>query len=302
VAFIDDLDKAVGMFSTGMDRLNQTQAFNKASERINEINTTVTNEMEKRTQLNEASQELGRGLLQANAPISKIQAAFTSFGAAPLPGAKEQIAVGVQSGDDATLAKGLKQDKANLQMAHNNALELQRATGGSSTPKLRNLAPGELEKINGIDANVIQGTDLLNRMESDPQLSSWVSGRIPFAAEARAVFDTKFAAFKADTGRFFDQYRKMITGAAASVKEIAILEKNIPQAKDRPKVFRAKMRSFLKTYKVVRARTLANLGKAGRDISGFTATEDLRADQRPVDKPTSDASKLSTGIVGLTGL
>jgi len=130
VAFIDDLDKAVGMFSAGMDRLNQTQAFNKASERINEINTTVTNEMEKRNQLNAVSQELGRGLIHANAPISRIQAALTTYGAPALPSAEEQIEVGVQFDDKESLKTGQAKQIATGAVKQQRALDLQVAAAG----------------------------------------------------------------------------------------------------------------------------------------------------------------------------
>lgn len=81
-----------------------------------------------------------------------------------------------------------------------------------------------------------------------------------------------FLAWKANVQDAFQQYRVAITGAQASDKEIALLQKNRPNENDTYDVFMKKAEAVQKVGRQVMARYISNLGKAGYDVSGYENT------------------------------
>lgn len=77
---------------------------------------------------------------------------------------------------------------------------------------------------------------------------------VPVISDLAAQFADKrgeFAAFKAETKKFFQQYRKVITGAQASYREISILEPIFPKTSDRPEVFIAKLKAARRSLEII---------------------------------------------------
>lgn len=86
----------------------------------------------------------------------------------------------------------------------------------------------------------------------------------------RNTFDPRYGSFKTAYDQWFQvDYRKAVTGAQASERELTVLKSNIPDLGDTREVFLKKFETFIKIRKVQAARSLINAGKAGRDISKF---------------------------------
>lgn len=90
--------------------------------------------------------------------------------------------------------------------------------------------------------------ELLDRNfdEISNQLGPFFSGAPIFRTIANYTDDALANSFVASVGQGFDVYRKAITGAQAGMKEISLLEKNVPSKNDRPNTFLSK--SYLNAY------------------------------------------------------
>jgi len=96
MGFLDDLTKATTLFNQGVQDLATTNAFNRASEQVQEIKNQQLDQLESRQAAEQVSQQLAQDLAASGAPASQIQAGFASFSPAPLPGGAELISEGVQ--------------------------------------------------------------------------------------------------------------------------------------------------------------------------------------------------------------
>lgn len=304
MAFIDDLGKAVSIFNDGMSQLATTQAFDKATKQINQLQTDIVDEQERRKAAQQISQQLTQDLLQAGAPVSKIQLAATAFGAPPSPSAEQLIREGdVTKGQELQKAQAFIPEKlleARKRRDFDRQKDLLALKQSAQSNKLKTIPVGELKMIGERDDEIALGKQLLGRLNVDPGLVAPIAGRIPGGAATRAIFDPEFAAFKADVGRWFDIYRKRITGAQASVQEINILQKNIPNIEDPPNIFRAKIKSLLSIGRAQRARQLQKLKKAKFDI-GLLAEEDSASKVQDTGKSpiTPSTPSPSANIPGL---
>jgi hypothetical protein len=107
-----------------------------------------------------------------------------------------------------------------------------------------------------------------------------------------------FLAWKANVQDAFQQYRVAVTGAQASDKEIALLAKNRPTENDTYDVFIKKTTEVRKTGNQVLRRYIANLARAGYDISGYQDTlEALNSEMQGLQMQSGgNKGTLSTGM------
>jgi hypothetical protein len=87
----------------------------------------------------------------------------------------------------------------------------------------------------------------------------------------------EFAGFKAESGQFFDQYRKEITGAGATDAERKDLGKNQPTVKDPPGVYAEKLKRTLEIGQAIIRRRASMLNQKGYDAQPFLDELDIDA-------------------------
>ena len=107
-----------------------------------------------------------------------------------------------------------------------------------------------------------------------------------------------FLAWKANVQDAFQQYRVAVTGAQASDKEIQLLAKNRPTEDDTYEVFIKKTTEVQKTGNQVLRRYIANLARAGYDVSGYQDTlEALNSEMQGLQMQSGgNKGTLSTGM------
>lgn len=129
-------------------------------------------------------------------------------------------------------------------------------------------------------SNVDQIMDLLGR---NSEWTGSYDGRVP-----DMLVGADQVAWRTAIGLLNDQYRRLITGAAAGDKEMAMLRSRLPQATDTYKDFIAKMEMFRQATANSRNTYLKNLGRKGKDVSeyetpsvsfekGFTTKDDIKS-------------------------
>lgn len=112
-------------------------------------------------------------------------------------------------------------------------------------------------------------SDLNNLMGSLGNNDNWV-GPIDGALSDRLVGDDQVA-FRSAVGKYNDAYRKAITGAGASEKEMSTLASRLPSIYDSPGAFKKKAAEALKELERKKAVLASNLTKGGKDVSKFVA-------------------------------
>ena len=119
--------------------------------------------------------------------------------------------------------------------------EVLRKENAPQRPK--NLTTAETNAVLSLESSGVRLAGLKNQVETDPEISQLLG---PLSPEARSNLvrqlanDAKFAKFASGALKEFNQYRKQITGAAASFPEIKLLEPTYPQLTDPPDVFVSK--------------------------------------------------------------
>jgi hypothetical protein len=261
--FLDDLLKSGTFLQNQINQLQISRTMEQANETVSAIKTNVQDEMEQRKQLQTLSNALVSDLARFGAPAQTIQMLAQSYGPQPLEDANTLLAQGVILDDQDSLEKGRS---LQMEMMRPQMLMAQAKSGGGGDP----LSDKSLESINELDAQSEALTDLLGKAAKNPNLLGPGASRIPF----RSKFDPEYADFESQVGRFYDSYRKAITGAGAAGIELEKLEKNIPMVSDRPEVFKKKVQTMLRIGDKVKRRYLVNQQKSGRDIKGFQADVD----------------------------
>jgi hypothetical protein len=96
-----------------------------------------------------------------------------------------------------------------------------------------------------------------------------IAGRLGVLRTKVGAGDPQVTAFRAEVGSQLADYIKGISGAAASDKERAFLEQNVPNVNDSDDEFMAKLDRLETWAKRKRGTLLDALGAAKRDVSGF---------------------------------
>ncbi len=116
--------------------------------------------------------------------------------------------------------------------------------------------------------NTAQAYDVINKKLNTAE--DWrnyvgpIRGRLPDEAVG-----PEEARFRVEMNQLFNEYRKAITGAAASAQELRFLEKAIPSIKDKPDNFKAKVEELQNILKRKRDTQLGVLESQGKDVTAF---------------------------------
>lgn len=211
MSFVDDLNKAVGIFKQGTEDLAVTSAFNRASAKIQELRQQGLKEMEEREQSNMIAQQLSQELLQSGAPVSRVQAAFQAFSAAPLTSAEDQIQVGVQSGDQGLVQQGQtiqrEQSRVSMEFKSRQATRKAQADANKSLGKeFRTRVNDRQKEFNRLTAKNMQSLDQANAAVSALKLKNPV---------ADSAIKTMLAKASGEVGNLTEAEREMFAGSPA---------------------------------------------------------------------------------------
>jgi hypothetical protein len=143
------------------------------------------------------------------------------------------------------------------------------ADTGDKMIKLRPLSAVQTKAISDIDNALAIQQDALTMMKDSGLKPDPVTGRIPVVGDVINVFTKKpeWQEWQAKVDRAFQMYRKIVTGAQASDKEIARLVPLMPTSKDKdPEVYTRKALSVLEEMSKSREIILNVYEGVGFDI------------------------------------
>lgn len=239
------------MFDNQMQTFKQTQAFAKASEQINQANTNLTKEMEKRQAIQGAAQTLAQDLLVAGAPVSRIQAAFQAFSPQAPPSSAEMIGVGIQTDNKDLVQTGIKQDKALGQASQDFKKELL-----SMQMSARNTQPDK--SLRGmIDQRQREFNSVTKKMfESYQQADTAIQALDLKNPVADSAVKTMLAKASGEVGNLTEAEREMFGGSQAYVAKVKRLA-NMGAVGLLPEADRALLRQVASVYRQSVERQIA---------------------------------------------
>lgn len=276
---LDDLYKSLSMFQDGMQKLAINQGIQGATSQVEQLNSQMMSEMEKRQAQTQIAKNLSLQLTQAGANGQQIQTAMGAIAPPTIANSADAYNQAVATNDPGLMkmAKDMQgfeekpkldqlnatgqnaKDVANIngawhmkaaQMAANQKLELRNQKKPIPTPLM--------EKITALDDQLTELSALRGSMASmKDNMGPWSGSDV---TGAKAFLNPAFGNFKAQVGRQFDEYRKRITGAGAGEKEIKMLEANQLSIRDTPELFEQKLSTLEKLATTVRNRRLKQYG------------------------------------------
>lgn len=224
MSFIDDLNKSVGMFNQSVQGYTTQRAFERARQQVDEIKTTMDEGAAQREALNSTSQQLAQDLLQAGAPISRVQAAFQAFSPAPLPSAEEQIQKGVMFDDPALVTQGQEIQEETSKVAFNQKRKL--ALEGLRKQQTVVTKQFEKEKRQRIDLRQREfnrnARDNFKALDQASTAALALKLKNPVADSA---IKTMLAKASGEVGNLTEAEREMFAGSPALARRAARLSK-----------------------------------------------------------------------------
>ncbi len=159
----------------------------------------------------------------------------------------------------------------------------QRAAAKEEKLKLKmKISDKQAKDITDYDNTLNNIDQILSVLGKNSNFTGSFDGRVP---DMLASSDQ--VAWRSMIGLLNDQYRRLITGAAAGDKELKMLQSRLPQATDTYKNFIAKANAFAKTTANSKTAYLAGLTRQGKDIGEFA---------NPVDFDKTFDSKANSNV------
>lgn len=291
----DDLLTAFQMLSNSVKEYALQDVFTKADEQVKAIKDAGLTDMKARRAIQDVAQSVGiralglgadasqvdsvRKLLQGpdpttfSNPMEAIMSGLTQQGASPLEAAT--TAIGIQE-EQAIKAE---QRRANIAAQTDERRAKLRPPSKSSQ-----LNPKERADISDLRVSVDTFKDLTSFVDDNKSLIGPASGRI--WSTKVSDLDPKAAEFRTRVDQLFNEYRKRITGAAAAVQELEVLQQSFISGKETLASFKAKLRVIQGSAQKTLNTKLDTAKRSGINVDAFS---DIIEDDKMGSAPAANA-------------
>lgn len=279
----DDLFKAMGMFTEGVQDLQRNRSLDAAMQQVNAIKTSELDESKQRAAVQQVSNELSANLFKYGAQPAAIEQLRNSL-SPQYKNPAEMIAMGATTGNESLIQAGQKADiaatagdMAKLKYTSDQAMKLQQLKGQQEmqTQAIKNMGTeGKLPVNEVVDkfSTALSAEKGLKSMLVEMKKSPGLVGPIDqLAPKTRAKFDAKFAHFRTKSKQLFDQYRVAVTGAGASTSELKMLEESFPVGNETEDAYKAKTEAALEMGRNLLSSRADALEASGYRTSGLRA-------------------------------
>ncbi len=290
-----ELFQALKMFGDGMKSYGLSTSINEANQRSQDIKKQIMPDMEKRQALSSLANDVTMQLAAGGADSSAMAAVHSAIAPPSASTADQAILMGNLNGDRGLMEAGMavrkEQDlrsmnewaqKFKMQEMAQDRQDARTEKRAARAPKV--LDSATLNEITSVQTTSAQLNGLLSQINKFKGKIG-AQNRIPGLNAVKQYIDPEYAAFTADLGTYFDSYRHAVTGAGAGPGELDMLMKNVPNISDSPASLESKIKASLKAGQRTLQIKLQTLGRAGRDVGGFT---DLMIPNGVHETPASD--------------
>ena len=264
---LDDLLKGFQALDEGLTKFAVGRGVAQAQEQVNQINSSQMKELERRQALSGIANQLTMQLTQAGANPNQVAQAAGAVMPSAIKNSGDFLTQAALTGDQELAGRGqqLQQQENAVQTGENaknrsNQLTIARE-GNASSEKIAGMQIGAasqraaekklelprqaFDKFSTALGNRQMLVELMDKWKSDPKVRTYVGLRGKDIAGARKYFNENLAAFQAEVAQAFNEYRKSITGAAASDKELVDLRTSLFNVDNSPESFEAILKRTL---------------------------------------------------------
>lgn len=145
-------------------------------------------------------------------------------------------------------------------------------------------AEAVVNTVSDFDASIATASRLMelkDKVDTGPLVS-----RIPDLVASNERIE-----LEALTKELFNQYRKAITGAGASIAEIEDLQKSMPSMNDNDDPYKTKLQAFINKAERSKNIHLLNQTRNGKDMSAFMAPDDAQMMAFAIQNPNDENAK-----------
>lgn len=289
----EDLFAAFDRLVSGIQQYSAGKALSSAQQKIQDLNSQQLDEFAKRDAQQQIAQQAGAriGSITGNAS----QGALAMQGLAPqaidlqeqqlratkqptIAAATEVIknkAIAEKTqAEERALANQIKLEKVKGQLD----IDKQRvANEGKAAKGLKPLPKAVDNQLTTLDTQTAAAQALIDQLEANPDLGAGIGPVGSFRPDL--TMTPEAVAYRTSVKQQFDAYRRIVTGAAASVPELKSLKFSTVSDSDTVENLKAKANQLIQSGKLVQKTLIQRAQKRGHDITGFEEflTEDKSA-------------------------
>lgn len=289
--FLDDLEKAMGIYRSARANIITENAVDGANEQAKSIKERLErgeiSRLAAREELSQSAKELTLDLAVQGVPATTLQGIEKALSPDPLLSANDRFALAMEADQGSTEQLKLVTDarqqsrfenensilKENRKIQHQFDLldakqkfQLQRDMKKAEEKRDKRFDKdfnslselnAQMDALGELEKNITLATGGFNLVPGVKQLSNFLFSDNAVAEQRRNTF-------------FQKNLRKPLTGAQASPKEMVMLEKLMPTPTDRDAVAMAKMQELRDGVRKIRDRFIANLRARGANVDKYT--------------------------------
>lgn len=294
------------MLTEAVKGLAVNNAIKRAQGKVDELNNNAElDQFEKIKQQQAIAKNVGASIIGFGGSASAAQNAMMSL-APDVPDSRLAQLEATGKGSIAEAQKALQeealqkeQDKEDraferqkklLQLQQQGAKTLQEMK--ASGKPMKQLTRPESDKLYTLADRQTSLEQLLNDFDERGGAIGPIAGRVSDLASvipgsSAAGFSPDAIAYRSQVMQDFNEYRRIVTGAAASVPELKSLRPATIVETDTPENFKAKAKAILAAGKLVAKKRLDIARRQGKDVSGFEQEFDLGAPAAPSGAPNN---------------
>lgn len=301
MADFDAMMKGMQLFQQGVKTFTTARAINQAQDEVNQLANSEMDEMEKRQKLTAISQNMALNMLKGGADVNDVQVAsakvapvaintpMDAYMQGQLTGSKKLQEVGTktQNFEDATKERDRAMHRDIAKLNSDTQLQVAGIKASSTANRLRPLQTPELAELNGLDDEIVTGSNLISEVKRNP----WLVGPVAGATDKRGKVDPRYAAFSMEADTWLRNYIKRMSGSQVTDQERDELKAIRPGTTNSTSEFLAKANKAIEIAQNIKKRRIRQFQIAGRDVRGFLA----EIDQEQAAPPPSGQSSSPQG-------
>lgn len=290
----EDLFAAFDRLVSGIQQYSAGKALSSAQQKIQDLNSQQLDEFAKRDAQQQIAQQAGAriGSITGNAS----QGALAMQGLAPqaIDMQEQQLRATKQptiaAATEVIKNKAIAEKTQSEERALNNSIKLEKVKGQLDIDKQRVANEGKVaakglkplpkavdNQLTTLDTQTAAAQSLIDQLESNPDLGAGIGPVDSFRPDL--TLSPEAVAYRTSVKQQFDAYRRIVTGAAASVPELKSLKFSTVSDSDTIANLKAKAKQLIDSGKLVQKTLIQRAQKRGHDITGFEEflTEDKSA-------------------------
>ncbi len=281
----EELFAAFDRLVSGVQQYSAGKTLDDAQRKIQDLNSQQMDEFAKRDAQQQIAQQAGAriGSITGNASAGAL--AMQGLAPQALDLQEQQLRATKQptiaAATEVLKNKAIAEKTQAEERALRNAIKLEEVKGKLDIKKQEVANQGKLNakaglkplpkavdtQLTTLDTQTAAAQSLIDQLEANPDLGAGIGPVGSFRPDL--TLSPEAVAYRTSVKQQFDAYRRIVTGAAASVPELKSLKFSTVSDSDTIDNLKAKAKQLIDSGKLVQKTLVARAAKRGHDITGF---------------------------------